>query len=310
MVSPERLVARARRTFPLVPRPRAAGLAYGTLPSRRRGQGTEVAGSRRYIPGDRLSWIDWNASARESIVRDEDVFIVRQFFAELAPRVLIVVDRAPSLGLYPPDLPWLSKPAAIREAATAILAAASAARAYTGYLEFSDSAYWIPPQRQRIGNIVSRLNDDFDSAASGLEHALEYLLRHPSDAPEGTFVFVLSDYLRLVSDTIWSHARALRWDLVPVIIQDPVWEQSFPDVGGLVLPVFDPIAKRRAVLRLSAREARERRRTNAVRLERLVDGFRRFGFDPVVLGTSDPLEIDAAFLAWARRRRLTRRRAR
>ena len=49
--------------FPLVPRRRLMGLAFGTTP-RRRGVGSDVAGSRLYVRGDSMDAIDWSASAR------------------------------------------------------------------------------------------------------------------------------------------------------------------------------------------------------------------------------------------------------
>ncbi len=316
MASQERLSA-PRRAFPLVPRPRATGIAYGTLSARRRrGQGAEVAGARRYVPGDRLASIDWYASARESMVKDDDIFIVRQYYTETAPRLILVVDRRPSLALYPPELPWLSKPAAIREATTAIVTAARAAGAYTGYLDFArrDSngeplPRWIAPRRQSV-RAIAQIREEFTAPESSLELAMDYLLGLPSDVPAGTFVFAVSDYLQPIPDAIWARTHARRWDLVPVIVQDPVWEQSFPEVGGIVLPVSDPATGKRSSLRLSAREARSRRDANRARLEGLVARFRRLGFDPVVLGTSDPVKIDTEFITWARRRRLRRRRAR
>jgi uncharacterized protein (DUF58 family) len=275
-----------------------------------------VAGARRYVPGDRLASIDWYASARESMVKDDDIFIVRQYYTETAPRLILVVDRRPSLGLYPPDLPWLSKPAAIREATTAIITAARAAGAYTGYLDFGHvddrgeaSPRWIPPRRQSV-KAISQIREDFTAPEESLELAMDYLLGLPSDVPAGTFVFAVSDYLQPIPDAIWSRARARQWDLVPVIVQDPVWEQSFPEIGGLVLPVSDPATGRRSSLRLSRREANARREANRKRLEGLVARFRHLGFDPVVLGTSNPIEIDTEFITWARRRRLTRKRAR
>ena len=53
-------------TFPLIPRRRVIGLAFGGIRSVRRGSGSDVAGSRQYVPGDNLAWIDWAASARLS----------------------------------------------------------------------------------------------------------------------------------------------------------------------------------------------------------------------------------------------------
>src|SRR4029077_2044917 len=157
----ELVATRARRAFPLVPRHRITGLAYGTQRSLRRGQGAEVAGSRPYRPGDRLAWIDWYASARLSLAHDDDVFVVRQYYAEIAPRVSVWAHRRRSMALYDTDLPWLSKPDVLREAVTAIVAAAHAARAYVGYLDIgrrpesdASSSYWISPQRQSAHQIL------------------------------------------------------------------------------------------------------------------------------------------------------------
>jgi hypothetical protein len=97
--------------------------------------------------------------------------------------------------------------------------------------------------------------------------------------------------------------RALRWDVVPVIVQDPVWEQTFPPVGGVVLPLADPASGHVQDVWVSRREARERASANERRLDELNARFRRLGFDPVLLGTSDPREIGDRFRAWADRRR-------
>jgi uncharacterized protein (DUF58 family) len=311
------LATRARRAFPLVPRQRNTGIAYGTQRSRRRGQGAEVAGSRRYVPGDRLAWIDWYASARESAVRDDDVFIVRQYFTETAPRVVLLVDRRPSMTLYPADLPWLSKPAVVREATTAIVAASHAARAYMGYLDFTRPRvdgepvpFWIPPQREGSRRALRRIAEEQTAPEDSFELALDYLLGLPSDVPTGTFVFAVSDFLRPLPDHLWSRAQTRGWDLVPVIVQDRVWEQSFPPVQGLLLPVVDPATGKRGALKLTAREVEQRRQANEERLDRLQVMFRRLQFDPVLLDTADPGAIDRAFAAWASRRRMTRRRAR
>ncbi|MBI4172789.1 MAG: DUF58 domain-containing protein, partial [Actinobacteria bacterium] len=96
-------------TFPLVPRRRLVGLAFGAMHSARRGTGSDVAGSRPYVSGDDVDAIDWAASARLSSARDSDQFVVRERFAEEAPRVVIVCDRRPELAPPAPELPWLRK---------------------------------------------------------------------------------------------------------------------------------------------------------------------------------------------------------
>jgi uncharacterized protein (DUF58 family) len=302
-----------RRAFPLVPRQRLTGVAYGAQRSTRRGQGSEVAGSRPYVPGDRLSWIDWHASARLSVAKNEDHFVVRQYYAEVAPRVVVVVDRRPSMGLYPDDLPWLAKPRVLHEAITSIIAAAQAARAYVGYLDFADGAksvgggaHWIAPHRQGARRIADRLGAEFGASSNSLDLAIEYLLELRRDVPAGTFVFVLSDFLQSSPAHLWSRARGRGWDLVPVIVQDPVWEQSFPPVESLLIPVADPATGTTTATRLSQREVIERRAANENRLSDLLLTFRGLQFDPVVLDTTQPAAIDEAFIRWSVRRRMTR----
>jgi hypothetical protein len=125
----------------------------------------------------------------------------------------------------------------------------------------------------------------------------------------GCFVFVVSDFLRPPPIETWLRAHARRWDLVPVIVQDPVWEQSFPDIGGALIPVSDPATGRTTRIRVTARDAQRIRVEHVQRLASLVRMFHSLDFDPVLLGTSREHEIDLAFLNWANRRRFQRRRA-
>src|SRR5688500_12784992 len=122
------MVAQYELTFPLVSRRRLIGLAFGAARSARRGTGSDVASSRPYRPGDDVDTMDWNASARLSSAKGTDEFIVRERFAEEAPRVVIVCDRRPEMSLYPPGLPWLSKPTVMLEAGRMIADSAAKAR--------------------------------------------------------------------------------------------------------------------------------------------------------------------------------------
>jgi hypothetical protein len=106
---------------------------------------------------------------------------------------------------------------------------------------------------------------------------------------------------------VWLRALGFRWDLVPVVLQDPVWEQSFPPVGGLVVPFADPARGRVHKVRLSEPEAEERRRANEARLERLLADFRSLGLDAVVVGDAEPQAVLAQFTTWAEARLANRR---
>jgi uncharacterized protein (DUF58 family) len=297
------MASRSRRVFPLVPRYSMGGIDHGRERSRRRGQGADIAGSRPYRPGDHLASIDWHSSARLSAVQNDDVFVVREYYAELAPRVVVMVDRRPSMGLYSAELPWLRKPDVLREAITAIVAASYAARASVGYLEIGAVPYWVAPRRQSARQILQRLNREFDGPVNSMELAVDFLTRLRQDVPAGSFVFVISDFLRPPPIEAWTRLRARQLDVVPVIVQDPVWEQSFPLVNGLLIPVTDPETGSTQSIRLTEREAQERQRFNVARLRNIVSEFRRLQLDPVLLDTTAPAAIDLAFLNWAARRR-------
>jgi len=293
--------ARERRTFPLVPRRRSTGLPFGDLPSRRRGHGTEVIGTRPYEPGDPVSTIDWFASARLSSATGGDEFVVRDRAADEAPRVTIVLDRRPAMGLYPPPLPWLSKRVAQREAAISIAASAAAARADVSALDFGDGEpSWLPPgRRERAWLVATRAGDaPFAAPDDNLLRALEFLAQRRTDVPSGTFLFVVSDFLEPVPADCWLDAIARGWDVVPVVIQDPVWERSWPGVAGVGLPVAEA-----GLVRLGRRGAARLRTEHEQRYEKLLGELHSVGLRPVELDSSDPEAIDEAFLRWAEERR-------
>jgi hypothetical protein len=147
------------------------------------------------------------------------------------------------------------------------------------------------------------------SAGASLDGCLRTLVRHAAGVPAGTFVFVVSDFIDAVSPKLWTTLRSRRWDVTPVVVQDPTWEQSFPAVGGVLLPVREAgVGEVREIL-VSRREARERAAFNERRIERLLAVFARLGFDPVVLDSSDPSDVAACFDRWAHRRRRLRRRS-
>jgi uncharacterized protein (DUF58 family) len=291
---------RAMRPFPLVPRRRFLGAQFGRRRSSRRGIGDEVAGTRPYRPGDLIAHIHWAASARLSEARGTDEFVVREFFAEQAPRVALVHDRRPGMAIHSPPSPWLDKRAAAETAGSLIEASAIAEQ---GEVISVDGALRHPVRRGRGTQRGVQPGAAYDASERSLTLALDALVRDSGLLPTGSFVFVVSDFLVPVPARIWMRLRALRWDVVPVIVQDPVWEQTFPAVGGVVLPVADPATGRVQDVWVSAREARERASANERRLEELLARFRRLGFDPVLLGTSEPREIGDRFRAWADRRR-------
>jgi uncharacterized protein (DUF58 family) len=309
-------VALHQVTFPLVPRRRLIGLAFGAMHSARRGMGSDVAGSRPYRPGDDVDTIDWAASARLSSARASDEFIVRERFAEEAPRVVVLCDRRPEMALYPPGLPWLSKPAAMRAAAELISESTTQARGFIGYLDYAEvenpdparrsaEPFWRAPRSQsELWGLKERhlAHPSFFAPRDNLTRAFDFLGQMRRSLPAGSFVFVCSDFLVSPSRESWLRALERRWDVAPVVIQDPVWEASFPDVASVVVPFADARSRRLRYARLTRAEARERRIENEQRRERLLADFAALGIDPILLDSSERDAVAAGFLRWAEHR--------
>jgi uncharacterized protein (DUF58 family) len=299
-----------RPVFPLIPKQRLIGLAFGAVESVRRGRGFDVAGSRPYRPGDPVESIDWKASARLATARGTDEFVVLERHAEEAPRVVVVCDRRPEMALYPARSPWLSKADAMRGAVALIVASAHAAHGFFGYLDLAGGGteggkgFWRPPRTEaELWDVEARLESPaFDAPGDNLTHALDRLTQLRRDLPAGSFVFVISDFLAPPSSEAWWRAQARRWELVPVIVQDPVWEQDFPDIASIVTPVADPVTGRVRYVRLSEDEVAARRTANRTRLAELRAELEARGSIPIVLSSSDSEAILQAFLDWGEQR--------
>ena len=275
----------------------------------RRGLGSDVAGSRPYQPGDDVDKIDWYASARISLARGSEEFVVREHYADEAPRVVVLCDRRPSMSVFPDGWPWLAKPEAIRNAVTLIGSSATAARGLLGYFDEADGdAYWHPPRSSHAYG-APELERGFGAPEDTLRRGLRHLAAHRRDLPAGTFVFIVSDFLVAPTRDEWLDALERRYELVPVIVQDPIWEQSFPDVSGVVVPFVAPDGSGVSLAAVTAREAREVREANESRWGELLYGLRALDLDPVIVDSHEPRDVVSSFLSWADQRLFTRGRA-
>src|SRR5262249_21093346 len=270
--------------------------------SARRGAGSDVIGSRPYVEGDPFRAIDWSASARLSAARDADTFVLREHYADEAPRVVVVADRRPEMQLFPQGLPWLRKGEAQRAGIELIRASTIEAHGFLGYLDYGDGdgePFWLPPQSQSLWEYLDREEEGapFRAPPSSIEDAFEFLLAHPRSVPAGTFRFVLSDFPAPPPPGTWVRALEHRWDVVPVVLQDPLWERSFPEVDGFVLDVAD-VDGRSHEVHLTRAETQARRRAHEERWADLLEGFERASLEPVVVESSDESELLRAFLRW------------
>ena len=113
---------------------------------------------------------------------------------------------------------------------------------------------------------------------------------------------MISDFLEPPSEDAWTDALLQRWDVVPVVIQDPVWERSFPDVAGIVVPLLDPRTGRIAHVRMSRNDVLARREANERRWTQLLDHLTSLDLEPVVLESRDREDVFWEFLSWAEQR--------
>jgi hypothetical protein len=238
--------------------------------------------------------------------RGADEFIVRERFADEAPRVVVLADRRPSMSIPASPLRPLDKPRALLTALELIGASAIAARSLTGYLDYADGEpFWRPPrteQRAEAGTFERPFHAPDDTVSRGLA----FLGEHRRDLPTQAFVFVLSDFVVPPDLGIWQRALENRWELVPVVVQDPVWERTFPDVGGVTIPYAEPGSGRVIPVRLSRRESDARRAANEARWDGLARTFRSLGIEPVGVTAHEPAGVLDAFLRWADLRQMWR----
>ena len=109
---------------------------------------------------------------------------------------------------------------------------------------------------------------------------------------------------------MWAQAVARGWDVVPIIVQDLTWEQSFPEIEGVVVSIGDAQGASSAGLRLSRSEVEERRQLSESRLASRLRDFVQLGLDPIVVDDAAPERVHIALLEWANLRLATGRGAR
>ena len=272
-------------------------------PSRRRGSGNEIASSRPYRRGDAIRLVDWAASARLSTARGTDEFVVRDHFAEDAVRIVVVADRSPSMALFPDWLPWLHKPAAVREALRMIIASGAAANALIGSAAVGGPAPSIVPLRRdraHGGRSSSASRARADGPPDSLDLALE--LARPSCAHRSRRNVRLRPLRLPPAAESGSVDRRARGRMGRRARRRPG-----PRLGALVSGRFGrhapasqtPTTVRCRSIRLSRKEAVARRELNELRAAHLDDALRELELDPVRITSSERGAVHAAFLAWA-----------
>jgi hypothetical protein len=220
-----------------------------------------------------------------------------------------VADRRPSMALYPE--PWLSKPGALKTFWKLVASAAVGELGLAGYLDTGQGtrpAWFSPSAGPGLEQVEERLAEaPFGASEDSLDEAFRHLVDIRRSLPAGTFVFVCSDYFSAPEPAWWARALAYRWDVVPVIVQDPVWEQSFPLIEPLVVSFAEPVSGRTHTVRLRRGEAEVRRRANEARLALLLSELRALSLEPMVIGSVAEPDVLQALTGWGEMRLAVRR---
>ena len=303
------MTGEAVRPFPLVPQRRFVGVRFGRGRSARRGQGDEVAGTRPYRPGDRHV-VDRLAGVGAAVGGQRRRRVRRR--ASSSPTGAAGRARLSTggrgWGCYGPDLPWLTRPRAV-DAVTALIAASAIGErgelAYVGLhvgrTHVAEALTERTSGRARADGSPDAYDGPVDSLASSLRARC---VRHRTAA---------SRPARSSSSSRTSSApfplpsgrgcARCAWDVTPVVVQDPTWEQTFPDVARCPPAGCRSRDRRRcATSGCSGGDASGRTQRGAAG----GDARRASGGSasiPCVLGSERPGGDRGAFGRWAERRR-------
>ena len=175
------------------------------------------------------------------------------------------------------------------------------ARGLVGYLDFAEARRraLLAAARFEPGALVDQerhlQHPAYRAPEDNLTLALEFLEGHRRSIPQAFVRLLVSP-----RGTSGSASSSTWWDIVPVIVQDPIWEQSFPPVDGIVVPLAgaDGRVRARAPEGRESESAVARTSSGATRCSTSSPG----SIEPVLLSSADHEHILAALMEWAANR--------
>ena len=199
----------AELTFPLVPRWRPVGSAFGRLRAARRGSAPSVAGTRPYRPGDDLEPDRLEALGEALLAAGRPTSSSARTSPTRRRGSSSVADRSPSMGALP--------------GRSALAEQAGRARRPSGRLvstrrrvSWAWPATWTPRHGDRAGSRPrsARVRRGRDAPGRGRvrrgagasRRRSSTLARSRRSLPAGTFVFVCSDFLAPPPPEVWLRA--------------------------------------------------------------------------------------------------------
>jgi uncharacterized protein (DUF58 family) len=187
----------------------------GERPSRAAGEGSEFAGVRAFVPGDRQRRVNWPATTRLGTLH------LSTFAAERIENVVVIADASADLG--PAGATTLDL---VLRGAAGTISRYLATRDRVGLIVFGSRLNWIPPgQGYRHANRLMQL---LVSSPAGWERA-QTLARLPRAAlPPGSLVLVFSPLLdpRIVESVRDMRERGFGVLVIDVLTTSPEHDGS------------------------------------------------------------------------------------
>ncbi|MBN2363247.1 DUF58 domain-containing protein [candidate division WOR-3 bacterium] len=212
----------------------------GKYTSAFRGLGIEFNKVREYEPGDDITSVDWNVTARTA----DDRLYVKEFIEERELQVFLVVDTSASmvyssLKTGEDDLAPLKIDIAAEIAAVLALSAIKN-NDKVGLMTFSGAVQeYIPPRKgkRHVLHIIRDILSNTEAVGqTKLSTTLENLYRVINTK---AVIFIITDFM-LGQDDDYAKPLAVlsrKHDCIVVRISDP-YEEEFPDVG--LVNLIDP----------------------------------------------------------------------
>jgi uncharacterized protein (DUF58 family) len=271
-------------------------LFAGEYVSTFRGRGIEFQEVREYQPGDDVTAIDWNVTARMGHP------FIKQFVEEREMTVMLVVDASGS-GRFGSGKILKKEQAA--ELAAVLAFSAIRNNDKVGLIIFSDEVEKYVPPKKGLRNVLRVIREILyfqpKRRETNIARAIEFL---SSVTKRRTVTFLISDF---ISPDFEKPLRivARRHDLIAVQVTDPrEWEM--PSIGFLTLE--DSENGRLCSVNTWDKRLREAYRVEGLsRLEKDEKYFRSCGVDRILIRTDQPYVIPVErFFRLRGKRRATR----
>lgn len=255
----------------------------GEWESSDRGEGIEFAEIKPFEPGDDLRDIDLQALVQSG----EEEVVLR--VVERQMKMYVWLDLSGSMRSYS-QMFFAQKPA-VRDTAIGLLFF-SACNSYNPVGLYAFNQQTSRFFSARVGEThcwemihwIMAEDRKMYSAGSSLQAALSAISKQ---AAPRSLVFLVSDFEDAAFDADFTslfHPVINRFDLVPVIIQDPL-ETTARLKRPVLLSLLDSEGKNREVLYLTPGKLADIQKAAAARLRRLENQFLAFGIRPVVLNS-------------------------